>query len=81
MPTAFVGTNEETGAEELVMVFINDDVLDQTFVLEGAKEYGKIAVYETSDARDLECVREGEWTEDEPITISKGAVTTVVLTK
>ena len=81
MPTAFVGTNEETGAEELVMVFINDDVLDQTFVLEGAKEYGKIAVYETSDARDLECVREGEWTEDEPITISKGSVTTVVLTK
>ena len=63
------------------MVFINEDVLDQTFVLEGAEGYGKIAVYETSDARDLECVKEGEWTADEPITIAKGSVTTVVLTK
>lgn len=81
MPTAFVGRNVDTGAEELVMVFINEDVLEQKFVLEGAAEYRHIAVYETSDAHDLECVSEGEWSEEQPITIARGSVTTVVLTK
>ncbi|MDE7211013.1 MAG: hypothetical protein K2O03_06160, partial [Lachnospiraceae bacterium] len=81
MPTAFIGTNEDTGAEELVMVFINEDVLDVTFLLDNAQEYHKIAVYETSDAHDLECVNEGEWSPDQPITIAKMSVTTVVLTK
>lgn len=81
MPTAFIGTNEDTGAKELVMVFINEDVLDVTFLLDHAQEYHKIAVYETSDAHDLECVKEGEWSPDQPITIAKMSVTTVVLTK
>ncbi len=81
MPTAFIGKNEETGAEELVMVFINEDVLDVTFVLEGAEGYGHIAVHETSDTHDLECVKEGQWDATQPITVAKMSVTTVVLSK
>ncbi len=81
MPTAFVGTNEETGADELVMVFVNEDVLKQEFILEGADGYNHIAVYETSDKYDLECVLEGEWSNTQPITITNGSVTTVVLSK
>ena len=80
LPTAFVGTNE-AGEEELVMVFINDDVLDQEFQLEGCDSYNRIAYYETSDQRDLECVQEGEYTADTPIVIPMRTVTTIILTK
>jgi len=80
LPTAFIGVNE-AGQQELVMVFINEDVLDQTFMLQGQSEYQKIAYYETSDAHDLECVREEAWNPHEPITIPKRTVTTVILTK
>ena len=80
LPTAFTGINE-AGEEELVMVFINEDVLDQEFQLEGCEGYDRIAYYETSDARDLECVREEEYTPDTPVVIPKMTVTTVILTK
>lgn len=80
LPTAFTGVNE-AGEEELVMVFINEDVLDQEFQLEGCEGYDRIAYYETSDARDLECVREEEYTSDTPVVIPKMTVTTVILTK
>lgn len=80
LPTAFTGVNEQ-GQQELVMVFINEDVTDQVFMLQGQSEYQTIAYYETSDAHDLECVRQEEWNAQEPITIPKRTVTTVVLTK
>lgn len=80
LPTAFIGTNE-AGEEELVMVFINEDVLDQEFQLVGCDGYNRIAYYETSDTRDLECVLESEYTTDTPVVIPKMTVTTVILTK
>ncbi len=80
LPTAFTGVND-AGEEELVMVFINEDVLDQEFQLEGCEGYSRIACYETSDARDLECVREEGYTPDTPVVIPGMTVTTVVLTK
>lgn len=80
LPTAFTGTNE-AGEEELVMIFINDGVLDQKFQLKGCESYDRIAYYETSDQRDLECVWKGEYTADTPIVIPMRTVTTIVLTK
>lgn len=80
LPTAFTGVNE-TGQQELVMVFINEDVLDQMFMLQGQSEYKTISYYETSDAHDLECVREEAWNPNEPVVIPKRTVTTVVLRK
>lgn len=80
LPTAFIGVND-AGQQELVMVFINEDVMDQVFMLQGQSEYSTIAYYETSDAHNLECVREEAFHPDEPVTIPKRTVTTVVLTK
>ena len=80
LPTAFTGVNED-GKEELVMVFINDSVTAQEFVLEGCGDYDRIAVYETSDARDLECVLEDAFSADAPVTVPEMSVVTVVLKK
>ena len=80
LPTAFTGVND-AGQQELVMVFVNEDVTDQVFMLQGQSEYQAIAYYETSDAHDLACVRQEEWNAKEPITIPKRTVTTVILTK
>lgn len=80
MPTAFTGVND-AGEEELVMVFINEDVVDKEFQLAGCEGYDRIAYYETSDTRDLECVQEGDYTVDLPVVIPKMTVTTVILTK
>lgn len=80
LPTAFVGVNDE-GKEELVMVFINEDVLDQEFVLDGCGEYARISCYETSDNNDLACVLEGEYNSDTAVKIAARSVTTVVLEK
>lgn len=79
LPTAFTGTNK-AGEEELVMVFINEDVLDQEFLLEGCGSYSHMACYETSDANDLACVLEADYTPDTPVTIPAQTVTTIVLT-
>ncbi len=80
LPTAFAGVNE-AGEEELVMVFINEDVLPQEFLLEGCGEYSRIACYETSDANDLACVLEADYSSDTLVTIPSRSVTTVILTK
>lgn len=80
LPTAFTGTNEK-GEEELVMVFINEGVADQEFQLEGCDGYDRIACYETSDERDLECVSESAYETKTPVVIPKMSVTTVILTK
>lgn len=80
LPTAFTGVNEN-GEEELVMIFINEGVSEQEFILEGCGEYDRIAIYETSDTRDLECVLEDAFSETRPVTLSRISVTTVVLTK
>lgn len=80
LPTAFVGTNDQ-GQREMVMVFINEGITDQEFVLEGAEGYEKIAMYVTSDAYDLECVLDESYDTSAPITIPMKSVTTVVLVK
>ena len=80
LPTAFTGVNED-GKEELVMVFINDSVTAQEFVLEGCGDYDRTAVYETSDARDLECVLEDAFSADAPVTVPEMSVVTVVVKK
>lgn len=80
LPTAFTGINEN-GEEELVMIFINEGVTQQEFILEGCGDYDRIAVYETSDTRDLECVLEDVFSETTPVTLPKISVTTVVLRK
>lgn len=80
LPTAFTGVNDQ-GLEELVMVFINEGVTAQEFVLEGCEDYNTIKIYETSDDRDLECVLEQSYTTDMPLTIPKMSVTTIVLVK
>lgn len=80
LPTAFTGVNED-GEEELVMVFINEGVTAQEFVLTGCEDYKKIACHETSDDNDLACVMEGEYTPDTVITIPRTSVVTVILTK
>lgn len=79
-PTAFIGMSDR-GEQELVMVFINEDEADQTFLLAGAFDYTRMTVYETSDAHDLECVSESEFDENLSLTIAKMSVTTIVLTK
>jgi len=78
LPTAFLGTNDD-GEQELVMVFINEGVTDQEFVLTGCDQFTEIACYETSDDHDLECVLEGEYTPDTVITLPRISVTTVIL--
>ncbi len=95
LPTAFAGTND-AGERELVLVFVNDktrdgsepdaktrkdEYADQTFLLEGAEGYSRIAIHVTSEDYDLECVREGTFDPAEPVTIPGGSVTTIVLTK
>lgn len=80
LPVAFTGVNGD-GKEELVMVFINEGVTAQEFVLKGCGDYTKMACHETSDSNDLACVLEGEYTEDTVITIPRLSVVTVVLTK
>lgn len=95
LPTAFTGTND-SGEQELVMVFINDktkdgkapdektgkdEYADQGFVLEGVAGYGRIAMYVTSEDYDLECTMEEAFDPSKPVTIPGGSVTTVVLTK
>ena len=77
LPTAFTGTNEN-GEEELVMVFVNEGMSDQEFVLEGCGAYDRIACYETSDAHDLECVLDEKW-EQTPVTVPARSVVTLVL--
>lgn len=79
LPTAFTGTNED-GGEELVMVFVNEGSTSSEFVLEGCREYERIACYETSDDHDLDCVMDEEW-KQEPITIPGRSVVTVVLSR
>lgn len=79
LPTAFTGTNDR-GEKELVMVFINESVTPQEFLLEGVSGYDRIAIYETSDAHDLECVREDAFDPAAPVEIAAMSVTTVVLT-
>lgn len=80
LPTAFTGVNEK-GEKELVMVFINESKTeDQEFVLEGCEGYSRIAYYETSDTRDLECVSEDVFSADTVIMIPRLSVTTVILT-
>lgn len=78
LPTAFQGVNEE-GEEELVMVFINEGVTAQEFVLTGCEGYSRIACIETSDDHDLECVLETEYTPDTVISIPRLSVVTVIL--
>ena len=80
LPTAFTGINED-GEEELVMVFINEGVTAQEFVLTGCEGYEKMAWFETSDDNDLACVLEGEYTADAVISVPRLSVVTVVLTK
>jgi len=80
LPTAFTGTNED-GEQELVMVFINEGVTAEEFVLEGCEAYSRMKCYETSDERDLECVLEGEYSPDTVVTIPRLSVVTVVLGK
>ena len=80
LPVAFAGRNDQ-GKEELVMVFINESMKDETFVLEGIQGYNNIKTYVTSDDLDLECVLDENFTESDPVTISKRTVTTVVFTK
>lgn len=80
LPTAFTGVNG-AGEQELVMVFVNEGVTDQEFVLEGCGEYTSMACYETSDNYDLECVRREEYAPDTVITVPKISVVTVVLKK
>lgn len=80
LPTAFVGTNAR-GERELVMVFVNEGVMDQEFLLEGADGYGRIAMYVTSDDYDLECVLDAEYSADTPVCIPMKSVTTVVLAR
>lgn len=80
LPTAFKGTNDR-GWQELVLVFVNEVVTDQEFVLEGTEDYDRIAMYVTSDEYDLECVLEETYDASNPVTVPKMSVTTVVLTK
>ncbi len=80
LPTAFTGVND-AGEEELVMVFINEDVLPQEFLLDGCGAYSRIACYETSDAHDLDCVLEADYSSDTLVTVPAGSVTTVILKK
>lgn len=80
LPTAFTGVNDN-GEEELVMIFINEGVTAQEFILEGCDDYDRIAIYETSDTRDLECVLEDDFSWTTPITLPEISVTTVVLRK
>ena len=79
LPTAFTGVND-LGERELVMVFINESEAKQEFLLEGVSGYSRIAVYETSDDHDLECVREDVFDASAPVEIAEMSVTTVVLT-
>lgn len=80
LPTAFTGTNDE-GCQELVMVFVNEGVTAQEFVLEGAEDYDRIAMYVTSDDYDLECVLDEAYDPSGPVNVPKMSVTTVVLTR
>lgn len=79
LPTAFTGVNDE-GAEELVMVFVNESVASEEFLLTGCGGYDRIACYETSDEHDLDCVLEGTWEQD-TVTVPGRSVVTVVLSK
>ena len=80
LPVAFVGTNDQ-GKEELVMVFINESMNDETFVLDGIQGYNNIAAFVTSDDLDLECVLNEGYEASKPVTIAKRTVTTLVLTR
>lgn len=80
LPTAFVGTND-LGQRELVMVFINEGVIDQEFLLEGVDGYRKIAMYVTSDDYDLECVLDADYSADMPVSIPMKSIATVVLAR
>lgn len=80
LPTAFAGTNDD-GEHELVMVFVNEGVTGQEFILEGVRDYERIAVYVTSDEYDLECVLEDAYDPSQPVTVPKRSVTTIVLTR
>lgn len=73
--------NEDTGAEELVIVLINDDVLSKEFVLEGTEGYNSIKIYETSDSKNFEEVMSGAYNPSSPITVVPTSVTTIVLSK
>ena len=80
LPVAFTGTNDQ-GKEELVMVFINESMNDETFVLDGIQGYNNIAAHVTSDDYDLDCIMDEEYNASEPVTIEKRTVTTLVLTR
>lgn len=80
LPTAFTGVND-AGEEELVMVFINENAIDQEFVLQGCEGYSNIKLIVTSDSYDLECVLDEAFDSETPVSIPKWSVTTVVLTK
>ena len=81
LPVAFTGVNGD-GEQELVMVFINEGVTAQEFVLTGCEDYKKIACHETSDENDLACVLEGEYDSDSTVvSVPRMSVVTVVLTK
>ena len=81
LPVAFTGVNGD-GEQELVMVFINEGVTAQEFVLTGCEDYKKIACHETSDENDLACLLEGEYDSDSTVvSVPRMSVVTVVLTK
>ena len=80
LPTAFTGTNDQ-GKRELVMVFVNEGVTDQEFLLESADDYQNMKIYVTSDEYDLECTQDGVYRAEDTIIIPKRSVTTVVLTQ
>lgn len=81
LPVAFTGVNGD-GEQELVMVFINEGVTAQEFVLTSCEDYKKIACHETSDENDLACVLEGEYDSDSTVvSVPRMSVVTVVLTK
>ena len=80
LPTAFTGTNDQ-GKRELVMVFVNEGVTDQEFLLESTDDYQSIKLYVTSDEYDLECTQDGVYRAEDTIIIPKRSVTTVVLTQ
>lgn len=78
LPTAFTGVNGQ-GERELVMVFINEGVSAQQFMLEGVEGYQAMSIYETSDNCDLECIYEGAFDASALIELPRISVTTVVL--
>ena len=63
------------------MVFVNEGVTDQEFLLESADDYQSMKIYVTSDEYDLECTQDGVYRAEDTIIIPKRSVTTVVLTQ